>query len=197
MQIWSGICLFSPPELHPVLSVGDSKHAGEGDKGFVCKAGLLNSVLGFELVCDFGQLVFLFSVTGTVSWFGQGPPLRAWEWLVRLEDAACDGQWKEYESFYLHFSDQGRYIWTVANQATGCSLIPGYRRYIVLGSPSLPCATLKRMPDARPKIRSLHLRLLLLPNLLFFHIVFGDWRSVTQGIAEICSIALQNSQYLE
>ena len=77
MQTCSGASLFSPPDLHHVLPVGDSKHAGEGDKGFDCKPGLLGSVLGFDLVCDIGQLVLPFFVIGTVSCFGQGPPLCA------------------------------------------------------------------------------------------------------------------------
>lgn len=67
--------LFSPPDLHHMLSVGDSKHAGEGDKGSDCKPRLLGSVLGFELVCDMGQLVLPFSDVGTASCCGQEAPL--------------------------------------------------------------------------------------------------------------------------
>lgn len=77
MQTCLGACLFSLPDLHSLLSVGDSKHAGEEDKDFAYKAGLLASVPGFELVCDIGQLVLLFSFAGTVSWFRQRPALCA------------------------------------------------------------------------------------------------------------------------
>lgn len=35
------------------------------------------------------------------------------------------------------------------------------------------------------------------PTHPFFHVVFGDQRAVTLRIAQICSIPLRNSQYLE
>lgn len=89
VQTCLGASLFSPPDLHRGLSSGDSKHAGEGDKGFDCKPGLLASVLGFEMVCDIGHLVVPFSVIGIMSCFKQGPPLFL---IVGLTDAACDGK---------------------------------------------------------------------------------------------------------
>lgn len=76
--------VFSPSYLHCVLSVGNSKHAGEGDKHFDCTPGLLGSVLGFELVCDIGELVLPFSVIGNC--IGQGSPLclraTSWRWQM-------------------------------------------------------------------------------------------------------------------
>lgn len=68
MQTCSGASPFSSP-------VGDSKC--EGDEVFGCKLGILGSGFGFELVWDTGQLELPLSVIGTVSCFGQGPPLCA------------------------------------------------------------------------------------------------------------------------